>query len=368
MRVAFLFGQVSVGDRPFDFSQIETSKRGLTGTDGSFLYYARAMADRGHDVTLFIDKQIEYSTWNGIKIRPYVERGSVDRSWDAACAWNDFASLREVSPSCARICNMQLNNFDYARPGDFDFVDQFVAPSNSLIANLKPLGPSHVPWRVLYNGCNPQDFSRISKVPGKCIYASSPDRGLHLLLQQWGKIRAAVPYARLKVFYHSLPHYFDRIDYLLNSTTHPSDKEHGRRASIIRDLIKSDGVEYVGSVSRARMAQEYSEAKLLTYPCDPTSYTEGYAVAIMEGCASGAVPVISDVDALTEIYGGVCPMVESPAHEHIEKWTNLTIEMLVNEDKYSHYQKLGWAHSEKFSYSVLVKDLERIITDVRATK
>ena len=39
-------------------------------------------------------------------------------------------------------------------------------------------------------------------MPGRVIWCSSADRGLHWLLSQWPKIKEAVPYASLKVFYH----------------------------------------------------------------------------------------------------------------------------------------------------------------------
>src|SRR5262249_19231738 len=96
-----------------------------------------------------------------------------------------------------------------------------------------------------------------------------------------------------------------------------SDREHARRAKYVRDVLPDlvdHGVEFVGGVSRNQLAQEYSEAMVLAYPVDTIAWTEGFAVAILEGCASGAVPCISSCDAIGSIYGGVCPMVEVIQH------------------------------------------------------
>lgn len=369
MKLAFCFGPISVGNRPFDFSRIEEDPRGLTGTDGSFLSYAKFMAQRGHDVTLFVDKQSSDARWGKLAVRPYEARRTVDDSWDACLAWNDVAALGAVSPKVARIVDMQLNNFEYVRDArEYDAVDAFVSASRSLGDRLRHMGPpSRIPWFTVYNGCDRGAYDLVPKVPGRCIYASSPDRGLHIALAEWPRVRAAAPHAELRIFYHSMTHWFEMIDWMLGSGS-AVDEERGRRAVFVRDHLEQPGVVHIGSSSRAQMAREYSEAQVLAYPCDPVAYTEGYAVAIIEGCASGAVPVISRADALPEIYEGACPMVDAPCGAHAREWGDLVIKMLTDEGERLRWEALGRERARKFDYRVLAGVLEGIVTQVKARK
>ena len=55
------------------------------------------------------------------------------------------------------------------------------------------------------NGIDPEDFERldgsVERVPGRCLYASSYDRGLEILYRVWPDVRRAHPHAKLHVFY-----------------------------------------------------------------------------------------------------------------------------------------------------------------------
>jgi glycosyltransferase involved in cell wall biosynthesis len=374
MKLGFLFGPISAGTtspqgpRPFDFTRIEQDPRGLTGTDGSFLSYAKFMAARGHDVTLFCAENPQTTTWGKVKVRPFPERASIDDTWDAALTWNEPAALDVVSPKVVRICDMQFNDFTYVKGPEYAWVDAFGPASTSLGNRLKHMGPpAHIPWYTMYNGCDPTVYDAAPKVPGRCIYTSSPDRGLHLVLDQWPRIREAVPYAELRVFYHSMAHWFQSIPGLI-SAPQENLREHGRRAMFVRDRLSLPGVIHIGSISRDQLALEYSEAKVLAYPCDPFQYTEGYGVAIIEGCASGAVPVISRADALPEIYEGACPMVDAPASHHGHEWADMVIKILKDEQEHKKWWDLGRERAKKYDYRVLCIELERIINELKAKK
>lgn len=370
MRLAFIFGPMSAGSRPFDFERIEDDPRGLTGTDNSFLGYASAMAARGHDVTIFASLQRFSTTWRGCSVRPYEERRAVDGGWDAALSWNDIAPLGDVAPSVLRVLDLQVNDFTYTRPQQHEAVDLYVAPSAPLARRLETMTPAPKPWRVVPNGCDPGAYTEGVKVPGRCIYASSADRGLHVVLEQWPRIRSAVPHAELRVFYHSLKLWFSQIP-LTEKSAEWNQREQGRRAKIVRDLLpklEGQGVQVVGSVSRRQMAREYSEAEVLAFPVDTVSFTEGFAVAILEGCASGAVPVITDCDAIGEIYAGACPMVAVRDRcdrfldkERARTWSDTVIDVLRGERE--PWESRGRAFAERHAWPVLGQHLEAVLTE-----
>jgi glycosyltransferase involved in cell wall biosynthesis len=221
--------------------------------------------------------------------------------------------------------NQQLNDFGYCQPGYDDFVDVYTSPSSSHMEFIRGHTPSPHKWMVLPNGCDPSQYDPKLKVPGRVIYASSPDRGLHLLLQSWPAIKRAVPGANLRVFYN-MDDWISRFTGCENGA--PDFVELGNRARYIdlalRRMSNLDIVK-VGSVSREQIAREMSEATVLAYPCDTICFTEGFSVTTMEACASGAVPVISSVDSLGQIYGDHTPTVRSPVSERLTEFSDLVV-------------------------------------------
>lgn len=296
--------------------------------------------------------------------------------------WNDIAGLLDVSPKVLRVLDTQINDYTYTTPEQHAAVDLYLAPSAPLARRLKPMAEEQggtAPWAVAPNGCNPEAYNLSAKVPGRCIYASSPDRGLHVALEQWRTIRAAVPHATLRIFYHSMAEWFGNIE--RNSRSHVwNEREHARRATIVRDLLpelESEGVTFVGGVSREQMAREYSEAECLAFPVDTISYTEGFAVAILEGLAAGAVPCISSCDAIGEIYAGVCPMVDvaddcSRFTEDFPlkstEWARNVAKVLVDKDVREEWQALGCGFAERHAWPVLGEKLEAILVEAKERK
>jgi glycosyltransferase involved in cell wall biosynthesis len=364
MRLALLFGPLPTGARPLDLRVADTSPRGMTGTDNSFVGYAREMVARGHEVHALVVGHEETAV-GGIHIWPWKPM-VFDFGWmDAVVSWCDPDPLEAVAASCVRIVDCQLNNFDTARTKHSEFVDVYAAPSASLARRLAKMAPGR--WEVLPNGCDPDAYDLGAKVPGLCIYTSSPDRGLHVALTMWPTIRAAVPNATLKIYYHSMQHLFDCIE-TDRAIPYWTNQEQARRATIIRDLIDQPGVEHVGSVSRVEMANAYSEAMVLAYPADTIKYTEGFGVAVLEGLASGAVPVISSVDCFGEVYGGACPMVEPTAWENRHEWAEMVIRALTDEPWRQAWVDRGRETAAVHAWPVLGERLERMILEAKARK
>jgi glycosyltransferase involved in cell wall biosynthesis len=378
VKLAFLFGPISTGPRPFNFTRIDDDPRGLTGTDNSFLGYARAMSERGHDVTIFASRQQWRTSWGRVTVRPYEERRAVDRTWDAALAWNDIAGLSDVSPEVLRVLDTQINDFGYTTAKQHEAVDLYLAPSAVLAGRLALETSPNAVWRVAPNGCDPSAYDLDAKIPGRCIYASSPDRGLHIVLEQWPRIRGAVPHATLRVFYHSLEVWFRQI---AQNETSPrwNEREHARRAVIVRNLLpklEAHGVEVVGSVSRRQMAAEYSAAQCLAFPCDTISFTEGFGVAALEGCASGAIPCLTTCDAFGDIYDGAAPMIHVrdgchrflDAPELAHAWADNVVRTLTSEAFREDWVAKGRRFAEKHAWPVLAAKLEGLLTEAREWK
>jgi glycosyltransferase involved in cell wall biosynthesis len=367
MKIAFLFSPWGAGNRPLDFKELWTSSRGLTGSDLGIAIIAKEMVKRGHEVSLFTfhtDPANKLESWEGVKLYNFEDAATVIKpDWDAVISWNEPDALRGISKKPLRICNQMLNDFTYCKPGFDDFVDVWCSPCQMHMEHLKKTAPDPKKWTVLPLGCEPSWYKDGPRVPGRVVWTSSADRGLHLLLQEWPKIKAAVPEAHLKVFYNFNYSHIENLEFN-DQNTHPHVKEIANRARYMMEMmkrLKPLGVEHVGSISRARMEQELSEAMVLAYPVSTVAFTEGFSISIMESCAAGVFPVISDADCLGSIYGGTVPMVKSPAGEHMAEFDSLVIKGLTDSSYRSEVIDKCKKFSLNYTWTSIAEKLETLI-------
>jgi hypothetical protein len=385
MNISFLYGPMSIGKRPIDFSQLWTSERGLTGSELSWLMLAKSMRERGHHVTLAIHGQNGGSLWEDIEVWP-LERDESDepawsdrynygdktmfRGWayDAVIAWNEPDLLRDIPSQTVRICNQQLNDFGYCEDDFAAHVDLFTSPSQHHLDFVSGLVEGSTSWAVMPNGCDPGAYGG-DKTSGRVVWASSADRGLHNLLMAWPSIRAACPWANLRCMY--------RMDYDSlrgveeNAGANPTLYEIASRARYIRyalDRLADQGVEHVGSVSRQQVAAELSAAEVLAYPCETVRYTEGFSVTTLESCAAGAIPVLGACDALPSIYGDAAAWVPSPAGEHTATLAAHVVRALTDYAWAAEMRGKGATLAERHAWPKLAERLEALIGEARQEK
>ena len=200
-------------------------------------------------------------------------------------------------------------------------------------------------WGTIGLGVS-SEWYKDERVEGRIVWCSSADRGLHNLLQIWPKIKQAVPYASLRIFYHFNYGNIENVepDNIMTDEQclQQGSKinysipivEMGQRVRWMKNAIeklKSFGVEHVGSVSRKQMIKEWNEAFVLGYSCDTVAFAEGFSVTIAEAHASFTVPVITDVDCLGEVYqnsGAI--IVKSPLKNNLDEYTDLVIKSLTD--------------------------------------
>ena len=126
----------------------------------------------------------------------------------------------------------------------------------------------------------------------RCIYSSSADRGLDVLLEVWPRIRRRVPDAELHVFYGW--NVFDAV-------ARQNPALYAYKAKVL-GLIEKAGGEEGGVFIRGRVGQkeltaEMQDARVLTYP---TAFLETSCITAMEAKAAGLPIVTSDLGALRE--------------------------------------------------------------------
>lgn len=370
MKIAVILGAYSIGTRPLDFwfDNPWVSGRGLTGTDLSYCMISSELHKLGHDVHMFtVHAQPDHKpeTWHGCKLYNFIDRHTViDESFDAVLSINEPDVFRGVNNKPLRICWQFLNDFTYCQPGFDDFVDLWLGVCDRHTQHVKQFAPKPEKWSVLPLGVDSSWYQQGEKVPGRMIFCSSADRGLHWALQVFPEVKKAVPEASLKIFYH-----FQEGSILSIEPNSPHDHPHviemSNRLRYCKNAIKKMkhlGVEHVGSVSVNTLRKEMSDASLLLFPVDTVAFTEGFSLSIMQAHASGAIPAISSTDCLGSIYkNSGCIMVDAPIGDNLQEYTKQVIRALTDQNFANETRQKCLEFSKNYLWCDIAKKMEQMI-------
>jgi glycosyltransferase involved in cell wall biosynthesis len=349
-RIAFVYPERNVL-HPFpDVDQLTSHKRGLTGSEKAMFGYATALAKLGHEVTAFGPFSAP-GNYKGVTCLKNSDMGNyVNKQWDHALAMNDPFLLQDFSDVGVRSVNQQLNSFPI--PGwEKGLIDIAFTPSASLVKHHSR--ESFNCWRVLYNGCDPTTFSPrpFSSRSFKIIHISSPDRGLHRLLEMYPRLKQKFPSITLDIYYEWNNYYRCCRD---------SFDHNGWRSRYInmalRDLERL-GVKHYSSTSCDRIADILSRSRMMVFPLEPFCYTEGFSVATLECAVAGCLPIIPADEAIPEVYGGYLPLPPAPFTDHQDEFFECVVQHLSDDHLYAKNAKRAMGLGKMYDWNHLVKDL-----------
>lgn len=123
----------------------------------------------------------------------------------------------------------------------------------------------------------------------KIVYASSPDRGLDLILEYiWPRVIEAVPQAELHIYY-------GWESFNAAATLYPQLAPF--KAQMDHLLLNSKKVVLHGRINQAELAREFQDAAIWLYP---TYFPETYCITAVEAQLGGAIPVTNRYAGLAE--------------------------------------------------------------------
>ncbi len=156
--------------------------------------------------------------------------------------------------------------------------------------------------------------------PPRLAYASTPFRGLDVLLDLFPKIRAEVPETELYIFSSMAVYGVSREE---------DEREYG-------DLYRKagqPGVKRVGSIPQDRLAKELMQASLLAYP---NHFAETSCIAAIEAQAAGTPVVTTRLGGLVETVAdgktGILIPGDSRTKEYGERFVREIIRLLKDEN------------------------------------
>ncbi len=299
---------------PFHPAAYETE--GVGGSEASLILASRALARRGHAVTVF--NQIpEAADYHGVRYRPLAEFSPAEpcdvfvlfRTFQAAVLPRVRAAVKlfwscDLYPAAAWKANVVAHADHILAISPFHrrhLIEQHRVAAEQVVA--------------LDLGIHRPDYEpEPAKVAGKLLYCSVPNRGLRHLAVLFPQIRAQVLHAEL----------FITSDFRLwglEAGTEP----------YVRLFQEMEGVHFLGRVSRAELVRHQREAQVMAYPCE---WPENFCIAAMECLAAGAVPVTTDLAALATTVGAegvLLPgMPQEPAYQ--ERFVAEVVRLLRDEE------------------------------------
>lgn len=279
--------------------------RGLGGTESAIVYLAEALSRRGHRVVVLAHCEepgvyhgVEYARWETMPSRAVADRPDVlvaVRDWQTI-GQTRFAPLQIFWTGDAFDQQFVRTLANTEQRGQVDF---FMLQSEW---HEKTFHTHHgVPaWQVLRTRLGsaasasdvPVQEVGGTRRPRRLAYASTPFRGLDVLLDLFPRIRAACPDAELDVFSSMKVYGMNAAD---------DEATYGA----LYAKARQPGVRLVGTVPQFELARRLTEARILAYP---NHYAETFCIAAIEAEAAGCAVVTTRLGALPETVGdgGLC--------------------------------------------------------------
>src|SRR5215831_871732 len=290
-----------------DYTTETPYERGVGGSDAANAYLAAELAKLGHSVTMLTNtstpgrfrgvdclnkSSLTSELLNGADVSVVVNEScgrELKEKFGATKPLVFWTGHADDQPSIGGLEfsreRRAWNGFAFVSEWQMaEFARAFWVPREKSRVLRNAISPSFV--ELL-----PQELWFVRKEPPVLVYTSAPYRGLDVLLTAFPAIRAAVPGTRLKVFSN------------LGDLNAPGNEYAGLQ----RQCRTTDGVDYVGSIGQAQLAEELQQAAALAYP---STFLETSCIAALEAMAAGALVLTARAGALPETTAGFAKLVD----------------------------------------------------------
>lgn len=308
-------------------------EKGLGGSEEAVVHLSRELTELGWKVTVYANPGSEQGEHDGVNYVPWFEFNHQDK-FNAIILWRTIGLVDANLDSKFTMVWMHdvPNNPDFTEER-INKVDKIAVLSEfhkSLFRMNKDGKFVQIPEHKFFLTANgiadlkPEKWNGNSK---RLIYASSPDRGLIYLLQNWGKVISEVPDAELHVYYG-----FDVFDAI-----HKNNPARMQWKQQVLDLMEQPGITYHGRVGHTKLHEEYSKSGYWAYPTD---FEEISCISAMKAQALGAIPVVTNYAALEEtVKNGVRVDVDIRTKDGQEEYIQTLINLLKEKEEKNNYRK-----------------------------
>ncbi len=278
---------------PWDPDSIHT---GVSGSEEAVIYMSEQLAQLGYQVLVLGNPPSDsrYSHANANPRYVHISQSYFNEMVDIAIAWRHPYIGKELRTLGRKVYLWPHDALSIPGPEEeIDSFDDVLWLTEWQRQQHCYIQSSFAKFTQIFgNGINPEQFRPLQEKanPYSCIYSSSYERGLPILLDLWPRIIEAQPRATLDIYYGR------RILELVDP----------EKAAKIRMQIETlPNVREHGMVGHEELARAYEAASFWTYPCQAP---ETFCITALKAQMGGAIPVIIESAALRETvrYGYRC--------------------------------------------------------------
>jgi protein O-GlcNAc transferase len=291
----------------------------LGGSESGMCYLAIELAKNGHDVTLFVhqDKDFTQFTQRGVRHESIQNLGDINtKKLDYLVLQNTPNHGPEVKKLIGKKTKLifwtghgpkQNAVADLKDPEVREVFDKFVYVGTwQQEGHVEAFGVDPAKCVIMKNAISPAFANLFQKEesilsykdnPPTLVYTSTPYMGLNEMLNIFPEIRRAVPGTTLKV-YGSMQVY-----------QMPVNQDQSENAELYKRCRETEGVIYVGSLPQPKLALELKKALILTYP---NSHPETSSICVMEAMAAGCLLVTSNFGGIPQTAAGFGSLITIP--------------------------------------------------------
>lgn len=274
------------------FGPRKLDKVGLGGSETALIRLAEEFAEKHKNVTIYgnID---EPGYFSGVRYRDW-DSHIPDVASDMSIAWR-LPEAADLDLNTKRLV-LWMHDTDAGdrlteeRASKFDSIVVLSEWHKQHMLECYPfLNPDNL--RIIGNGVNRDRFKdhSIQRNPMRVVYASSPDRGLDVILTRiWPKVVEAVPEAELHIYYG-----WDSFDKAAERVPHLKEF----KANVAEAFLRSKNVTQHGRVDQDELAKEMLASSIWLYP---TYFYETYCITAVEAQLAGLIPITNKLAALNE--------------------------------------------------------------------
>lgn len=288
----------------------DLEETGLGGAETALTLLTRELVTRGHEVYVFNDKSGSDQA-EGVS---YHNRSTIPELGLDCDVFITFRCPSEyITNTTARrkifwSCDQQTTG-NWQRD-IFPHVDEIVCISDyhaDYMAQNYGVDRS----RITVIGCPVRHWDyepHLEKDPNQFIYCSVPHRGLEYMPMVMREIRKERPDAKLVI----------TSDYRLWGADEPRNAEFRSNPLLTKE-------QFLGKVDRSDLIRLQGLSVAQPYPC---TYLECFCIAVAECSAAGAVPISTDIGAVSQTVGGSGYIVGKPDGDFAQRIARITIEAI----------------------------------------
>lgn len=271
---------------------------GIGGSETAVVRVAGELAKQGWNVRVFAEAD---GVWDGVQYKRYEDASPELLSMsDLLVLWRSPDAFRVglIPNNYAGKIALWLHDVDCG-----DRLTPELAAQIDYILYLSEWHRRHLleryPWLDAdllvrtWNGIDEFDVSGIEREPHRLMWASSPDRGLDVILENWSKIRAVWPDAEIHCYYG-----WDNIEKFAAFNPKMLDFKKS-----LEPLLSQEGVFWHGRVTAKELRKAWAKSSIFLYPPPKTGFKETFCISVLEAQAAGCVPIVHDGGALPETLG-----------------------------------------------------------------